>query len=131
VPTSASAPTSAPNPVPNVTVDAQPLIPDPTRLGPQAGRNAVATSAHVLAVPADEGFWLGKDDARIWVQLTTSGESPLQVRTGQLLTFTAQVTANTSGFLSQVGLGVDEGRTELERAGYHLQVDPRSVQVVG
>ena len=123
--------TSALNAVPNVTIDAQPLVAEPGRLAAIAGRGANAASARVQAVPADEGFWVGKDDARIWVQFVGSAESPVQVKVGQLLTFTAQVTANTPSFLSRVGLDVDGGRAELERDGYHLQVDPRAVRVVG
>ena len=129
-----AAPTPAPsalNAVPNVTIDAQPLVAEPGRLAAVAGRGANAASARVQAVPADEGFWVGKDDARIWVQFVGSAESPVQVKVGQLLTFTARVTANTSSFLSRVGLDVDGGRAELERDGYHLQVDPRAVRVVG
>jgi len=129
-----AAPTPAPsalNAVPNVTVDAQPLVAEPSRLAAVAGRGANAVSARVQAVPADEGFWVGKDDARIWVQFVGSAESPVQVKVGQLLTFTAQVTANTPSFLSRVGLDVDGGRAELERDGFHLQVDSRAVRVVG
>jgi hypothetical protein len=55
----------------------------------------------------------------------------LQVKAGQLLTFTGQVTANTPGFLAQVALPGDEDRADLQRDGYHLEVDSRTVHVAG
>jgi hypothetical protein len=85
----------------------------------------------VLAVPADEGFWVGADGARVWVELRTSGESPVQIRAGQALTFTGRVVPNAPSFLSTVGVQVADGRPELERDGFHLEVDPARVRVAG
>ena len=116
-------------PVPDLTVGGEPLVADPTHLAPFAGRAASAKGVRVQAVPADEGFWVGSDDARIWVQFSGSGESPVDIKVGQHLTFSGQVTANTPSFLSEVGLDADKGRAELERDGYHLRVDPRTVEV--
>jgi hypothetical protein len=111
-------------------VDGQPLVAEPSQLATVAGRTAVASGAHVEAVPADEGFWVGTSGARVWVQFSGSGESPLHIEVGQVLDFTGQVTANPPHFPSQVGLTSDAGGPELERVGYHLTVEPRTVHVV-
>lgn len=129
-PSSSEAPSTGPPPnaVPNVTVDGQPLVADASLLAPLDGRSATAAGARVLAVPADEGFWVGRDDARIWVQFTGPGESPVHIKAGQALTFTGKITPNTQAFLGQVALDAAAGRGELERDAYHLQVDPRTVE---
>lgn len=126
-----SAPDSPQVAVPLISVAGQPLYAEQSHLMAVAGRTVTAQGVRVLAVPADEGFWVGQDNARIWVQLTGRGESPLQVKVNQTLTFEAEVTANTTAFLSDVGLEAGAGRAELERDGYHLTVDSRSVRVAG
>lgn len=115
--------------VPAITIAGQPFFAERNHLAALAGRTVTARRVRVLAVPADEGFWVGQDNARVWVQFTGPGESPLQVKVGQRLTFTAEVTANTTTFLAHVGLEPKAGRADLERDGYHLQVDPRTVQL--
>jgi hypothetical protein len=117
--------------VPNVTVDGIPLVAEPSRLATANGHEVTATRATVQAVPADEGFWVGEPGARVWVQFSGAQESRVRVTPRQALTFTGRVMPNTPAFLSTVGLAVENGRAELEGDGYHLEVDPDTVRVVG
>ncbi|WP_113801747.1 hypothetical protein [Blastococcus sp. TF02-8] len=93
-----------------------------------SGRPAQGSAVQVLAVPADEGFWVGTSDTeRIWVQLTGSGESPYQVQEGDTVDFQGTVVAHSSGFAQQVGLEEAEGAAQLDAQGHHLEVDKTSV----
>jgi RNA polymerase sigma factor (sigma-70 family) len=90
-----------------------------------AGRRAVAERAPIQSVPADEGFWIGSGPGRrVWVQLAGRRESPVQVRPGRVVSFTAQVVRAPADFASRAGISAAEGGAELRRAGAYLLVDP-------
>ena len=93
----------------------------------RSDRPIIADDASVLAVPADEGFWLGNGSGRIWVQLTAAGESSPQVRTEQRLSFRAQPVAHTPGYSRVVGLGRADGAGTLDRQPVHLRVSATAV----
>ena len=97
-------------------------------LSKYAGEKAVTRSVKVESVPADEGFWVGANRSnRVWVQLTgTSGESPYKVKSGDSVTFTGKITKNSPGFARAAGLTPTEGRAQLDKQGYHIDV-PKSV----
>ena len=58
-----------------------PVLPRAAELRELTGRQVRARGVRVLAVPADEGFWVGDGaDQRVWVQLRTRGESPERIR---------------------------------------------------
>ncbi len=76
----------------------------------------------VFTVPADEGFWVGTSEARIWVQAITNGESPAQIRPGDLVTLRGVVRATDASFPARVGLTGEEGAGELLRRGLYIEV---------
>lgn len=94
-----------------------------TGLATLEGQPVQATGVTVESVPADEGFWVGTGDQRVWVQLEGSGESAFTVQAGQRLTFTAQVVPHDGGFADTVGVTADEGADQLDGQGHHLLVD--------
>lgn len=101
----------------------------PDRLRALAGRQVTVRSATVSAVPADEGFWL-EDDAggRFWVELTTSGESPIAVEPGSRVSFTGTLVETAQGDPGRAGLEPAEGAAELLDRGVHIEVP--AVEVV-
>jgi RNA polymerase sigma factor (sigma-70 family) len=107
-----------------------PVLPVAMALAGLAGRLVQARGVRVLAVPADEGFWVGDGPGhRVWVQLQTRGESPERIRPGQRLTFTGVVTRNDPGFVRRVGLSDADGARELTRQGAHVEVDADDLTV--
>jgi RNA polymerase sigma factor (sigma-70 family) len=131
-----TTPTTAPppppataRPVPRLTSQGRPVIATREDLAPLTSRLVAADQISVVSVPANEGFWAGDAQSRIWVQLTGSGESPVAVRPGMVLTFTGQVVANTPSFLAGTPLTPGDKAT-LTDAGYHVDVDSAAMRVV-
>jgi RNA polymerase sigma factor (sigma-70 family) len=115
-----------------LTGPAGPVLPVAGRLADLAGQRVQARGVRVLAVPADEGFWVGDSQGRrVWVQLRTGQgrESPVGVRPGQRLTFTALVVRNDAGFLRRAGVSQADGAAELARQGAHLEVAAADITV--
>lgn len=86
------------------------------------GRHVLGRRVRVLAVDADEGFWIGSPAKRIWVQLATHGESPITIKAGNVVDFAGKVEANPAGYAAKVGLTGKEDAAELTRQGVHIQV---------
>jgi RNA polymerase sigma factor (sigma-70 family) len=107
-----------------------PVLPTAGQVRALAGQQVRARGVPVLAVPADEGFWVGDGPGhRVWVQLRTRGESAQTVRAGQRLTFTGLVVRHDTGFAGRVGVSPAEGAGELVRQGGHVEVDPGGVTI--
>jgi RNA polymerase sigma factor (sigma-70 family) len=124
-PSPAGSTTTSPSPTIDspLTGSAGPVLPVADRLADLAGQRVQARGVRVLAVPADEGFWVGeRRGRRVWVQLRTRRESPVGVRAGQRLTFTAVVVRNDAGFVRRTGVSDADGAAELARQGAHLEV---------
>ncbi len=132
--TSATA-VSSPAGVPGLTASGRPVVGDAAHLAPLKGSGFDADRVLVVAVPADEGFWIGTagaDHARgdqVWVQLTGGGESPVTVRAGQVLDFTGVVVANAPGFVDHLQISDEQGRSALSSAGYHLEAKATALRV--
>lgn len=110
--------------------DGAALIPPPADLPGLDGDAVRAREVRVLSVAADEGFWIGDEGGRVWVQLRrTGGESPVQVDAGDAVSFTGRVAAHGGGFAVRVGVGADEGAALLDRQGAHLAVDEGDLDV--
>jgi RNA polymerase sigma factor (sigma-70 family) len=122
-------PPATARPVPRLTSQGRPVIATREDLAPLTSRLVAADQISVVSVPADEGFWAGDAQSRIWVQLTGSGESPVAVRPGMVLTFTGRVVANTPSFLAGTTLTPGDKAT-LTDAGYHVDVDSATMRVV-
>jgi hypothetical protein len=96
------------------------------------GQTAFAHAVPVQSVPADEGFWVGADEAdRVWVQLSANDESVITIAPGQLLDLSGPVVSHGTDFAGKAGVTADEGAAQLTREGAHLEVDPNQVTVVG
>jgi len=128
-PTTAPPPPATARPVPRLTSQGRPVIATREDLAPLTSRLVAADQISVVSVPADEGFWAGDAQSRIWVQLTGSGESPVAVRPGMVLTFTGRVVANTPSFLAGTTLTPGDKAT-LTDAGYHVDVGSATMRVV-
>jgi RNA polymerase sigma factor (sigma-70 family) len=98
-------------------------------LGPDIGLPVRARGVTVLAVPSDEGFWVGRGTARVWVQLTGRGESPQRVTAGMRLSFRGTVVRNRRGFVAGLGLSPHEGAAELRRAAHHVAVPAAALRL--
>ncbi len=106
-----------------LTTDGDPIASSDTdRLAQMAGRLVEGDDLPVESVPANEGFWLGCADGRVWVQLVGVGESPERVTPGQRLGFDGTVVAHLDGFSDQIGVDQSEGASELDQQGVHLEV---------
>jgi hypothetical protein len=136
-PAAPPSPSTPPSPVVSPTTSARaaapspltgpdgPVLPVAARLADLAGRTVRAHGVRVLAVPADEGFWVGEGPGRrVWVQLRSNGESWVTVRPGQRLTFTGRVVRDDADFVRRAGVTDTEGAGELARQGAHVEVDP-------
>ncbi|CAN5625292.1 hypothetical protein BH24ACT26_BH24ACT26_21070 [soil metagenome] len=88
-----------------------------------AGARVEARGAPVQAVPADEGFWIGKGVRdRIWVQLANDSESPFRVEVGERVTLEGTIVAHRAGFAARIGVDAGEGAARLRRESYHVEV---------
>ena len=128
-PSSVTSTPGAPPAVAGLTSAGQPVVAATNQLGPAGSLPVTATGALVMAVPGDEGFWIGDDHARMWVQMTGTGESPLHVTPGMRLSFQATAVANAPGFVDSLTLKHAEDRDALTAAGVHLDVPNTSVTV--
>jgi RNA polymerase sigma factor (sigma-70 family) len=95
---------------------------DTDRLARMAGRPVEGENLPVEAVPANEGFWLGCADGRVWVQLTGVGESRERFTSGQRLDFIGTVVSHPHDFSTGAGVDRSEGAVELDRQRVHLEV---------
>jgi RNA polymerase sigma factor (sigma-70 family) len=94
-----------------------------------AGRPVEVRSAVIESVPADEGFWIEDGSGgRIWVQLTTADESPVEIRPGGRVTFDGVLVETPEAFPAQVGAEPTEGAAELVPGGAHIEVPARVVE---
>ncbi|WP_156119036.1 hypothetical protein [Modestobacter caceresii] len=89
---------------------------------------AVATEVPVFAVPNDEGFWIGTEEVRIWVQLTAPGESPVDVSPGDRVSFTGEVVPNGDGFVEGLALPADQAAA-LTALGHHVEVPAGEITI--
>jgi hypothetical protein len=122
-----------------LTVDGKPLLPlrDADGVGRNgnlsglSGKRAVANSARVLTVPADEGFWLGTSNTdRVWVQLTgLPPESPYTVLPGDTVSFTGRISPNGRDFARAVGVTRAEGAAKLTAQRQHVNVAKRGLSL--
>ena len=119
-------------PVPGLSSNGTPVIPAARQLTAASTVSpapVVAAAAPVLSVPGDEGFWVGNEQARMWVQMTGSSESPERIVAGTQVSFTGSLVANSATFVSEQHLKNDQDRADLDALGIHIEVPARDVQV--
>jgi RNA polymerase sigma factor (sigma-70 family) len=106
-----------------LTIDGEATaLSDPDRLAQKAGGAVEGANLPVESVPANEGFWLGCADGRVWIQLVGVGESAEQITSGQRLDFNGTVVSHGDDFPTRVGVDQSEGADELDRQRVHVEV---------
>jgi len=105
------------------------LLPQRYELARIEGGDVRAVTVPVLGVPADEGFWVGHGQARIWVAFRARGESAPHVRTGQHVSFHGTLVENPNGYAHRMGVTPAEGAAELARQGFHISVRPSKLTI--
>jgi hypothetical protein len=83
----------------------------------------------VESVPADEGFWLGSAQQRVFVHLTNRTESRFEIDAGRRVTFSGTVVSHGSAFARRVGVTGREGADELRARPVHIQVRQDAVSL--
>jgi hypothetical protein len=107
------------------TVDIQ----DVSDLSDVVGSRVVAEATDVQGVPGDEGFWVDAGGESAWVQLSTAGESPYEVRGGQRVSFVGRVVPHDADFAQRPEFS-DVDAEALVEAGAHIEVDIADLTVV-
>lgn len=94
------------------------------------GKQVTGSAIQVFSVPADEGFWVGTQNDRVWVQLRGTAESKVKVRPGAKLNIEGVIAAHGSGFASRVGVTPAEGAKELTQAAAHVEVQRNKLKIL-
>jgi hypothetical protein len=102
---------------------------DVSDLSDVVGRTVVAEATDVQGVPGDEGFWVDAGGESAWVQLSTAGESPYEIRGGQRVSFVGRVVAHGPDFAERPEFS-DVDAEALGEAGAHIEVESRDLTVV-
>ena len=105
-------------------------LPAATALSSFDGRPVLGRHVPVLAVDADEGFWIGTPRDRLWVQLSTRGESSISVKAGTLIDFAGTVALNPAGYAKSQGVTRAEDAAQLIRERVHIVVPAKDIAVV-
>lgn len=99
-------------------------------LAPLEDETVTARGAEVESVVSDEAFWLGSGEGeRIFVVISTSGESPLNVDAGDRVDLSGVVRVLPVDFESRFGVNGDSGSSQLESQGHYIEA--LSIQQAG
>jgi hypothetical protein len=104
-------------------------IQDVSDLSDVVGSTVVAEATDVQGVPGDEGFWVDAGGESAWVQLSTAGESPYEIRGGQRVSFAGRVVAHDPDFAQRPEFS-DVDAEALIEAGAHIEVDIDDLRIV-
>ncbi len=132
-PPAAAAPAPAPSSRPPagaalvLAASGRDVLPAADDLAALAGQPVRARAVRVLAVSADEGFWVGDARGRVWVSLSGRGESGERIRAGQRVSFVGTVVRHDRTFPARAGVEDAEGRRTLLRQGAHIAVRSGSI----
>lgn len=94
------------------------------------GEPVLAAAVTVLDVPGDEGFWVGTTSARMWVEMTGRGESPLQVTPGMRMSFHGTLVRNGRRLVQDLHLRHAADRAALTTIGVHIEVPNTAITVL-
>ena len=97
-------------------------------LEPFVGERVTGQGAVIESVPADEGFWIGQRQKRVFVRLTQPTESGFEARTGQHVNFVGTIVSTKPDFARKMGITRAEGAAEL-RQRPHIRVAQRRVDL--
>jgi hypothetical protein len=113
---------AGPAPAGSVPDGATPLAEVADDLPAADGRVVAATGVEVEGVPADEGFWVDAGGERVWVQVSTAGESPFAVTDDDSVTFTGRVVRHEADFAQRPEFSAADAEA-LAEVGAHVEVD--------
>jgi RNA polymerase sigma factor (sigma-70 family) len=135
VPTGGAVPSAVPSAVTEPSQSVAPHLDVCPAASPDAalavGSQARCERGLVLEVPADEGFWVQSGPtSRLWVQLTSAGESPAWVQAGQRVSFLGSVVGHGPDYPARVGLDPLEGAADLRRQGAHVELAAADLAIV-
>ena len=84
----------------------------------------------VESVPSDEGFWIGSNEARVFVRIMipVREESPVRIEAGERVTFTGTLRRHRPGFAHRQGVTKTEGAGELRRSPQHIVTSIREIK---
>ncbi len=98
-------------------------------MAPYGGMTVEARGAPVQSVVEPTGFWVGSSRAeRVWVDVHDQAEPSPQLVPGQRISFEGTLVANTPQTLERAGRAGPEDRAQLERQGYHVDVEGPMIQ---
>lgn len=92
------------------------------------GDAADASGVNVVAAVTRNGFWIGSDQGRLWVQLAGPLRL-LRIRAGDRVRFTGTVVGNPPSYPADAGVTNDGGAELLARQGAHLVVSTTKITV--
>ena len=98
------------------------------RLAGFEGETVRGRGVRVSEVPANEGFWVGSGQRKLWVQLVTNEESKFRIRPGDRVSFEGTLVSHGSEFPQEVGVTASEGGDHLAREGHHVEVPVSEIQ---
>ncbi|MBA3430937.1 MAG: hypothetical protein H0U16_05590 [Actinobacteria bacterium] len=93
-----------------------------SRLDDYVGKRVSGRNVVIESVPANEGLWIGGEEARVFVRLTKPTESGFTARAGQHMTFAGTVVRNGPGFAARMGVTRAEGGAGLRQGLSHIEV---------
>jgi RNA polymerase sigma factor (sigma-70 family) len=128
-PSTGPSTSSVPPAVPNLVSSGGPVVAARGQLGADASAPVDASKVAVLAVPGDEGFWVGDDSARIWVQMTGGQESSLTVTVGMRMSFHGTLVPNSSTFVKDQALTRAEDQQALDAMGVHVELKATDITI--
>ena len=102
--------------------------PSASGLEPFVGQRVSGQSVVIESVPADEGFWIGTPQNRVFVRLAQPTESSFRAEVGQRVSFEGTIVSSGQGFARRMGITRDEGAAEL-RGNPHIRVPQRNVEL--
>ncbi|MDQ3767468.1 MAG: sigma-70 family RNA polymerase sigma factor [Actinomycetota bacterium] len=97
-------------------------------LKPYVGQQVSGQGVVIESVPADEGFWIGNTQSRVFVRLTQPTESAFEASAGQHVSFQGTIVKSGPSFARRLGITRDEGAAELGQ-NPHIQVAQRNVEL--
>jgi RNA polymerase sigma factor (sigma-70 family) len=95
------------------------------------GEAVEAKDAVVAAVPANEGFWIGRGERRLWIQVIVKGESEFDLEPGDKVSFRGTLVGQGADFARRAGVSRAEGAELLRRAGHHVEVPSGELEISG
>jgi len=101
-----------------------------SRLERHVGKRVKAHGIMVESVPSDEGFWIGSNEARVFVRLIipVREESPVRIEAGERVTFTGTLRSHRPGFARRQGVTKTEGAGELRRSPPHIVISMKEIK---